>query len=120
MTQGTTLATHCAAQIRSAQAKTRLRRKRRAEDPMREFDRLPPDLRAWLTMAALPWRPRSVQRAFEKALKETGDRSRALAQLSALQGRIIAKDTAMVFGPNHPSASAHDTRPTDTQGRNMR
>ncbi len=100
---------------RSAQAKTELRRKRRTEDPMREFDRLPPDLRAWLAMATLPWRPRSVQRAFEKALKETGDRSRALAQLSALQSRVIAKDTAMVFGPNHPSAAAHDAASTGAQ-----
>ncbi|ESQ13778.1 MAG: hypothetical protein JKP98_25960 [Rhodobacteraceae bacterium] len=42
---------------------TSLRRKRRSEDPMREFDRLPANLRAWLANAILPWRPRSVQRA---------------------------------------------------------
>lgn len=86
--------------------RTSLRGKRRAEDPMREFDRLPPDLRAWLAAATLPWRPRSVRRAYDKALAETGDRTRALLRLTALQGRLVARDAAVVWGPDHPAAQA--------------
>lgn len=32
---------------------TSLRRKRRRGDPMRDYDRLPPELRCWLADAAL-------------------------------------------------------------------
>ncbi len=52
--------------------RTSLKCRQRARDPMREYDRLPPELRAWLASAALPWRPRSVQRAYERAVARTG------------------------------------------------
>ncbi len=64
---------------------TRLRKRRRQEDPMREFDRLPPYLRQWLSEAALPWRPKSVLRAYNAALAESGDPGAALAALDQLQ-----------------------------------
>jgi hypothetical protein len=89
---------------RGNRGETSLRLRRRVEDPMREFDRLPAELRAWLASAALPWRPRSVRRAYEKALAETGDRRRALAHLTDLQGRLVAQDAARVWGPEHPAA----------------
>ena len=41
---------------------------------MREFDRLPADLRIWLTSAVLPWGPRSVHRTYTKALARTESR----------------------------------------------
>lgn len=85
---------------------TSLRLKRRNEDPMREFDRLPGELRAWLSAALLPWRPRSVRRAFERAMVRTGDRSRALEELDRLQARLIAKDVRKVWGQDHPLAAA--------------
>ncbi|MEM6667415.1 MAG: DUF6525 family protein [Pseudomonadota bacterium] len=72
---------------------TRLRKRRRCENPMQEFDRLPPELRAWLSHAALPWRPRSVQRAFDKAMARTGDAADALAELSRLEAQQLARDT---------------------------
>ena len=72
--------------------KTRLKRRRRSEDPMREFDRLPPELRQWLANAALPWRPRSVRRVFEKSLSRTGDPARALAELDSLQQARLQQD----------------------------
>lgn len=84
--------------------KTSLKLKRRNEDPMREFDRLPAELRAWLASAVLPWRPRSVRRAFDRALAETGDQSLALSKLTALQIRLLARDAAAVWGPEHPQA----------------
>ncbi|MDP5220465.1 DUF6525 family protein [Ruegeria sp. 2205SS24-7] len=74
---------------------TKLRKRRRTEDPMREFDRLPPVLRNWITQAALPWRPRSVLRAYNKALARTGDQSRALDELRHLEAAHLAKDSQL-------------------------
>lgn len=100
--------------------KTSLRLRRRNEDPMREFDRLPAELRAWLAAAALPWRPRSVRRAFDKALAETGDVGEALSRLTALQGRLVSRDAAVVWGAHHPAAAAEGaqaaTRPQTGRG----
>ncbi|MEM7721504.1 MAG: DUF6525 family protein [Pseudomonadota bacterium] len=73
---------------------TRLRKRRRSEDAMRDFDRLPPILRSWLAGAALPWRPRSVQRAYNRALAATGDPHEALAELERLQSSRLAKDVS--------------------------
>lgn len=88
------------------QAKTTLRKQRRAEDPMREFDRLPPELRAWLAGAVLPWRPRSVRRAYEKALRQTRDRHEAFRELDLLQSRRIARDAQALWGADHPAATS--------------
>lgn len=89
---------------------TSLKRKRRRGDPMREFDRLPAELRAWLAGAALPWRPRSVKRAFDKALSRTRDKSRALRELDALQEKLLARDVRKVWGEDHPLASRQADR----------
>ena len=43
--------------MRGNRGRTSLKLKRRSEDPMRDYDRLPPELRAWLAEAVLPWRP---------------------------------------------------------------
>ncbi|MCA0928264.1 DUF6525 family protein [Ruegeria profundi] len=72
---------------------TKLRKRRRRENPMREFDRLPPILRSWVSQAALPWRPRSVLRAYNTALAKTGSQSRALEELRRLEAVQLAKDT---------------------------
>lgn len=74
---------------------TKLRKRRRREDPMREFDQLPPVLRAWVTQAALPWRPRSVLRAYNTALARTGDQTRALDELKHLEAAQLAKDSQL-------------------------
>ena len=85
---------------------TSLRSRRRTEDPMREFDRLPAELRAWLACAALPWRPRSVRRAYDRALSQTKDVARALQSLDRLEARRMAHDTLQVWGPDHPDAAS--------------
>ncbi|MBY8978319.1 hypothetical protein KHP62_21110 [Rhodobacteraceae bacterium NNCM2] len=77
---------------------------------MREFDRLPPDLRAWLATAVLPWRPRSVRRAFDEALSRTNDRSRALRELDRLQDRLIARDARKIWGQDYPCAISEADR----------
>ncbi len=74
---------------------TKLRKRRRTEDPMREFDRLPPILRAWVAQAALPWRPKSVWRAYTNALARTGDQKQALDELGRLEARQLAKDARL-------------------------
>lgn len=79
--------------MRGNLGQTTLRRRRRQADAMREFDRLPPQLRVWLAQAALPWRPKSVERAYQKALARTGDHGSAMAELDRLQVRQLEKDT---------------------------
>jgi hypothetical protein len=91
--------------MRGNRGQTSLKLRRRTEDPMRDFDRLPPELRAWLASAVLPWRPRSVRRAFERAVARTLDRARALEELDRLQDRLVAKDARAVWGDAHPHAS---------------
>ena len=71
---------------------TRLRKRRRASDPMTEFDRMPKLLREWLNGAALPWAPKSVYRAYNRALRQTGDPDLALRQLEKLQQQKLSID----------------------------
>ena len=71
---------------------TNLRKHRRISDPMREVDRLPKLLREWLSGAALPWAPKSVYRAYNKALRQTGDTVLALRQLEKLQQQKLSID----------------------------
>jgi len=91
--------------MRGNRGNTSLKLKRRNEDSMREYDRLPAELRAWLAAAVLPWRPRSVRDAFERALARTKDHSRALEELDQLQDRLVAKDSRDVWGPAYPYGS---------------
>lgn len=71
---------------------------------MAEFDRLPPDLRAWIAQAALPWSPHSVARAHARALGACrGDKTAALTYLETLQRRRVATDAARTWGPGHPA-----------------
>lgn len=71
---------------------TRLRKRRRASDPMTEFDRMPKLLREWLNGAALPWAPKSVYRAYNRALRQTGDPDLALRKLEKLQQQKLSID----------------------------
>ncbi|WP_208350654.1 DUF6525 family protein [Pseudaestuariivita rosea] len=82
---------------------TGLKMKRRDKDPMREFDRLPEELRLWLATAILPWRPGSVQRTFDKALARTRDKTSALRELDRIETRLVAKDALKIWGNSHPS-----------------
>ena len=91
---------------------TSLRRKSRNEDPMREFDRLPAELRSWLASAILPWRPRSVQQVFNRALARTKDESHAFLELDQLQDRLVAKDVRRIWGRDHPHGCSTSVAPT--------
>ncbi|WP_293574605.1 DUF6525 family protein [Phaeobacter sp.] len=83
---------------------TSLKRKRRSGDPMRDYDRLPPDLRQWVSTAALPWSVTSVARTFKKALSSSGDRRLALQELDRIEQKLRAKDARKIWGAAHPDA----------------
>ncbi|MDA9772588.1 DUF6525 family protein [Amylibacter sp.] len=82
--------------------RTSLKRKRRNENPLLDYDRLPRELRAWVANAELPWRPRSVLKAYERAFLKTGDRNKAINELNYIQQRLVAKDAIVNWGKNHP------------------
>ncbi len=66
--------------------------RRRYEDPMAAYDRLPRELRAWLAEAVLPWSPRSARRAWEKALARAGGNTvRASEVLSEIEARQLGR-----------------------------
>ncbi|MDV4145805.1 MULTISPECIES: DUF6525 family protein [Shimia] len=68
--------------------------RRRQGDPMREFDALPPPLRAWLRQAALPWSAKSALRIWEQACRE-GGADAALARLAAAEAGTLARDAVI-------------------------
>jgi len=82
--------------------------KRRArQNPMREFDALPDELRQWLHSAALPWSPRSVRRIWDAALARTrGDRATALATIAQIEAGMVARDARRIWGAGHPACGA--------------
>ena len=90
--------------------RTTLKRKKRAGNPMTEYDQLPPILRQWVADGMLPWRAKSVQNAYHKALLRTGDESEAIKELNALQMTLVAKDAARIWGDDHPIARENDRR----------
>jgi hypothetical protein len=72
---------------------------------MAEFDRLAPELRAWLAGAVLPWSPRSAARSYARALTAAGgDKAAALGYLRRLELERVATDAALTWGAAHPAA----------------
>lgn len=83
---------------------TTLRTRRCRGNPLAEYDSLPPELRRWMSEATLPWGAQSVRAAYEKALARTGDKTRALRELDAIERRLVAKDAGKVWIGQHPAA----------------
>jgi hypothetical protein len=71
---------------------------------MAAYDRLPRDLRLWLAEAALPWSAASVQRLWQRALRDTGCARAARARLAAAEQKTLAREAAKVWGDGHPQA----------------
>jgi hypothetical protein len=77
---------------------------RRTSVSMARFDRLEPEVRAWLKRAALPWSVRAVERIWARAMREArGDRRAALARLDAAERAALRRDAAQVWGPQYPA-----------------
>lgn len=74
---------------------TRLRLRRRAHDPMREFDALPPPLRRWLAQAARPWSPASCLTIWRRAITNNGSQEEALRRLDRAEAAMLARDAAL-------------------------
>lgn len=67
-------------------------RRRRSGNPMAAFDGLPAPLRRWLSEAALPWSPASVQRIWAKSRARGMSLEDALLSLSEAEARTLARD----------------------------
>ena len=84
-------------------------RHRARQNPMRDFDALPPELRQWLHGAALPWSPRSVRRIWDKALtRARGDHAKALALIVQIEAALVARDAQRIWGAAHPVCTVRD------------
>lgn len=68
---------------------------------MRAHDRLPAELRLWASQAALPWTPRSLRRAWMRAVRQTGCRKAALDRLNVIEAATLAREAPMVWGPGY-------------------
>lgn len=91
----------------SGNARSSLTRRRRADDPMAAYDRLPPELRRWLAQAALPWSPRSALRLWRKSLSlHAGDTATALQHLSRVERERLGRDVRRIWGDAHPAAGS--------------
>ncbi|MCJ8140934.1 DUF6525 family protein [Falsirhodobacter halotolerans] len=79
--------------------------RRRGTGSMEGYDRLPPDVRAWLAGAALPWSARSALRIWRRAMADRPCPHHARACLCAAEARMLARDAPTVWGVNHPSVA---------------
>ncbi|MFN4058866.1 MAG: DUF6525 family protein [Roseinatronobacter sp.] len=74
---------------------------RRRPSSMAEFDRLPPELRAWLAQAALPWSVPSVRKLWSRARRRHSPQA-ALAYLSSLEARALTRDAQQIWNGAPP------------------
>ncbi|MBO9477972.1 hypothetical protein J7382_10535 [Shimia sp. R11_0] len=66
-------------------------RGRRRGNPMQTYDALPPELRQWLSTAALPWSPASARGIWRRAGGQK-DPQAALARLDLVEQATLRKD----------------------------
>lgn len=78
---------------------------RRAGSTMQDFDRLPPELRAWLAQAALPWSVRSVRKLWAQAKRHHPTPDAALRHLTQLEIRALQRDAPQIWGPARATSS---------------
>ncbi|SNT76193.1 DUF6525 family protein [Paracoccus seriniphilus] len=73
--------------------RSNLKRRSRTVDPMTAYDRLPPDLRAWLMHSALLWSAQSALRLWRKYLRMTGgDLEEARHHLTRVERETLKRD----------------------------
>ncbi|UWS79415.1 DUF6525 family protein [Phaeobacter sp. G2] len=70
---------------------TRVKRRRRREDPMQVYDQLPRDLRLWMQSAKLPWSPASCLRVWLKTKARGDSLEQALASLDRAEAATLAR-----------------------------
>jgi hypothetical protein len=75
------------------------------QSSMSDFDRLPPQARAWLREAKLPWSTTSVLKMWQRVLRETGSATAARERLSRAEEASLAREAAIVWGLAYPKAT---------------
>ncbi|EBA11812.1 hypothetical protein RCCS2_17826 [Roseobacter sp. CCS2] len=53
----------------------------------------------------MPWRARSVETAYAKALRKSGCHIDAIKELDRIQTSLIAKDARKIWGNTHPASN---------------
>ncbi|MDM7457858.1 MAG: DUF6525 family protein [Paracoccus sp. (in: a-proteobacteria)] len=100
---------------------TTQRLRRRSADPMAAYDALPPPLRAWLSMAALPWSPASCLRIWRRWRAAGASVPEALAALDRAERRALANGERAVGTDRLGQASESATdKPRTDQGKAAR
>lgn len=88
----------------ASNSRTTLSKRQRQGHVMDAYDRLPPELRAWLAQAALPWSARSALRHWRKTLQSCGgDTAAAQTRLTQIEKRQMSRDIRRIWGDRHPS-----------------
>jgi hypothetical protein len=89
--------------------RSKLKRRRRNDDPMSAYDRLPSALRLWLMDAALPWSAQSAYRAWCRSLRASGgDTEAAKRNLSRLERDMLKKDRIRLLDSrDYPTGVSH-------------
>jgi hypothetical protein len=78
---------------------------RRRASTMQDYDRLPPELRAWLAQAALPWSVTSVRKLWAQAKRRYPSPDAALRHLTQVEQRALSRDAPQIWGKIHQSSS---------------
>ena len=66
---------------------------------MARYDRLPHELRQWLSTAALPWSPQSALKVWTRACRDCGgDTSLICRHLDRAEARLLKRDAAVIWG----------------------
>ncbi|CUH79254.1 hypothetical protein TRM7557_02305 [Tritonibacter multivorans] len=67
--------------------------KKRNVDPMAAYDALPPELRAWLQGAKLPWSAHSCKKIWTSARAKGASPQEALERLNRIEDATLARDS---------------------------
>lgn len=86
---------------------------------MAAHDRLPPELRAFMIHADLPWSARSALALWRRALGEGKSRAEALDRVRRAAAATLAREARTVWGPDHPAAGPAQSARTVTSGRSV-
>lgn len=77
--------------------RSNLKRRRRCTCPMRAYDSLPSELRAWLAEACLPWSPSSALKIWNRS-GGSANAAEALSRLDAIEQSMLRKDSVVWTG----------------------
>ncbi|WP_228069047.1 DUF6525 family protein [Marivivens aquimaris] len=80
-----------------------LRKRRRRNDPMRDFDALPLALRQWMAGAAMPWSPASCRRIWLRARSKGESVEAVLERLDRAERQCLGRERMGLVAQNLPT-----------------